>query len=394
MQRPSHAKQRSGCSHFYDFQPAILRTSKRINSEARRFLYNDNLFVLVRYSHALRGIFDVLRTPNLTILAAKEDEVHCFRSALRISLHVDLCNQGKEDLGVESQFVIAANELLLFCKILRQLNNETPGFLSALNLVLGVFPSYQLHVGVSEDTGPSGQTIWSPRSLPQQRRLLEPFATLHSMLEFNIADVHAKTERLDARLMQDVKKRATQFPSSTEENLVTVAQIKEQGNEAFRTGDFVVAKQLYESAMQTMRGYLTTATQEGKITARTTRINSRAHYKAAFPIRSNSIAALLGLQQWMAAHKEANELIEHLKSLEDTRMDVRFDFGQEIKIYYRRALASEGMGKMAQAVEEIREALRLDPNNTRLKAKLREWKMQEDSAKPARVKAALKALTM
>ena len=96
----------------------------------------------------------------------------------------------------------------------------------------------------------------------------------------------------------------------------------------------------------------------------------------------------------MTAHKGATKVIEHMRSVEGTEMEIQFDIRQVVKLYYRRALASEGMGNMARAVEEIREALRLDPNNTRLKAKLREWKMQEDSAKRARVQAALKALTM
>ncbi|KAL9135461.1 MAG: hypothetical protein Q9175_003348 [Cornicularia normoerica] len=49
-----------------------------------------------------------------------------------------------------------------------------------------------------------------------------------------------------------------------------------------------------------------------------------------------------------------------------------FDLGKVVKLYHRRALASEGMGKMARAVEEIREALCLDPNNTQIEAKLKE----------------------
>ena len=284
MQRPSHNKQKSRCSHFHDFQPAILRTSKHINSEARRFLYNDNLFVLVRYSHAHRDPFDLLRTQGLTLLAAKADEVDCFRSSLRISMHVDLYIQGREDSGVESQFVIAANELLFFCKILRQLNNKWPGLLAALNLVLGVFPSSQLHIEASEDIGPSRQITWSPRSLTQQRILLEPFTTLHSMLEFNIADVHGKTERLDARLMQNVKKQATQSPNSMEGSMATIAQLKEQGNEAFRAGDFLLANKLYGSTMQTMTSYLTTANHKGELTAQIVHTYSRAYYQTALPI--------------------------------------------------------------------------------------------------------------
>ena len=50
-----------------------------------------------------------------------------------------------------------------------------------------------------------------------------------------------------------------------------------------------------------------------------------------------------------------------------------FDHGKFAKLYYRRALASEGIGKMAQAVGEIGKALRLDP---KIKAELKESKLQ------------------
>lgn len=93
-----------------------------------------------------------------------------------------------------------ANELPLFCRILKKLdneggidNNEIPRFLSMLNLVLRMFPSYQLGVDAFADIGSSSRVSWSPRSLPQQRRLLEPFAALHSLKNIKITDVEGKT---------------------------------------------------------------------------------------------------------------------------------------------------------------------------------------------------------
>lgn len=52
-----------------------------------------------------------------------------------------------------------------------------------------------------------------------------------------------------------------------------------------------------------------------------------------------------------------------------------FDHGKIAKLYYRRALASEGIGKMAQAVAEIGKALRLDPKDTKIKAELKESRL-------------------
>ena len=56
-----------------------------------------------------------------------------------------------------------------------------------------------------------------------------------------------------------------------------------------------------------------------------------------------------------------------------------FDYGKIAKLYYRRALASEGIGKMAQAVGEIGKVLRLDPKDTKIKAELKESRLQASS---------------
>lgn len=56
-----------------------------------------------------------------------------------------------------------------------------------------------------------------------------------------------------------------------------------------------------------------------------------------------------------------------------------FDHGKIAKLYYRRALASERIGKMAQAVGEIGKALRLDPKDTKIKAQLKESRLQANS---------------
>ncbi|KAL9074877.1 MAG: hypothetical protein Q9161_002016 [Pseudevernia consocians] len=390
MQRSSRVKRGLDCSQFYDFQPAILCTNKQINKEARRFLYDDNLFVMVRYLHT--SSMGILWKQELTLLAAEEKaEVCCSWSALRVSLHVELSVRKRDDLRVDSQIVIAADELPVLCRILRKLDNGEPGLLSNIKLVLRIFPSCQLDVDEFGYMGPSSRMSWHPHSLAQQRRLLEPFAVLHSMPDMDIIDGDGETQQLDAQLMANVKAKASRPPYSMEEVLDTTAKIKEQGNEAFRVGDFALALSLYESAFDNIEAgerYLDKSTEVGEGGC-TEQLYFEAHFLLAFRIWSNSVAALLRLQQWKVAHRRATVLVEKIKL---AAREIIFDPKEVAKVHHRRALASEGMGKMARAVEEIREALCLDSYNMSMKTKLKEWQLQAKN--PKQIQAALEALTM
>lgn len=389
MQKPSRVKRGLGCGHLYDFQPAILLTNKQINKEARRFLYNDNLFVLIKYPHV--DSLDSLWTEEMTLLAVDEDEVCSFRSALRISLYVDLCIHGNDNRRLASEFVIAANELPIFCSILKKIDNEGPGLLSSLKLVLGISPSYQLDVDAFVYKAPSSRVSRNPRSLLQQRKLLEPFATLRSMT-LEIADVDGKTQYVDTQLTEDIRERASRPPYSMVEVLDTSAKIKEKGNQAFRAGDFALASSLYKSALENLNAgerYLDTDIEEGGFTEQT---YFEAHFSLAFRIWSNSVAVHLRLHEWTAAHEKATKGIEKIETVQNAGENIVFGPGEVAKLYFRRALASEGMGKINRAVDEVRTALDLDPNNANMKAKLREWKLQAKDLN--QVEAALRALAV
>ena len=154
----------------------------------------------------------------------RDMRLHC--SSSRISLQVKL---GSDEVGsdIESRFVIAANDLWLFCKILVRLDNHEPGSLSRINLMLKIIPGHQLAIDSSVITGPSSQVVWIPRPLPQQRMLLEPFSTLHSIKNLEIASIDGKAESIDAQLIQRVKERAHRLPQSKDELLVTTIKIKD-----------------------------------------------------------------------------------------------------------------------------------------------------------------------
>ena len=375
MQKASRAERGLYGSVLYDFQPAILLANKRINSEARRLLYDENMFVLVRYPPVFP--WDALRIGDLTLLAVKEDEVCCSMSSSRISLHVDLQYDlkyyGHEELPMKPRFVIAANELRIFCKILEGLDQECPGFLIGLNIKLGVFPRYQLVAGGSAITGSSSPLVWNPRPFPEQRMLLEPFSTLHSVKNLEIVSVDGKTERIDAQLMKEVKERASGLPPSMEEVKATTTKIEDHGNEAFRAGDFLHASILYKSAWENLKArnyyyYREMLSKPAEFIEGT-----RARLRLGLRIRSSLVAALLRLQLWSEAHKTATEQIKEIARTKDIGWEIYYDPGELAKLYYQRALASEGMEKLTQAAEEIREALRFDPNNMEMKAPLEEW---------------------
>lgn len=189
---------------------------------------------------------------------------------------------------------------------------------------------------------------------------------------------------IDAQLVEDVKKKSSRPPPSIEEVLHTTAEIKDQGNEAFRAGDFALAAySLYISALKTRYGgsrYFIEGTREGKFARR------MDHGLMSFRILSNLVVTLLRLQRWVDAHTKATNFLGRLDIIEFSKEKTNIPPGELAKLHHRRALASEGMGKIDRAIEEMHEALCLDPTNTRMKAKLKEWKLQ-------RVQAALKALT-
>ena len=375
MQKRSRAERGLYGSLLYDFQPAILRTNKRINVEARRLLYDDNMFVLVR--HPAVFPWDALRVGELTLLAVKEDEGRCSLSSSRISLHVDLKYDlkyhGPEDLPMKPRFVMAANELGTLCRTLERLDQDFPGFLTGLNVKLGIFPRYQLVANASAITGSPSLLVWSPRPFPEQRILLEPFSALHSVKNLEIASVDGKTERIDAQLMEEVKERACGLPPSREEVMATTTKIEDHGNKAFRAGDFLHASVLYKSAWENLKArdyyyYREMLSKPAEFIEGT-----RARLQLGLRIRSSLVAALLRLQLWSEAHKTATQQTREIARTKDVGWEIYYDPGELAKLYYQRALASEGMGKLTQAVEEIREALRFDLNNMEMKVTLEEW---------------------
>ena len=383
-------------THLYDFQPRILLANKQINREARGFLYRDNLFVLIRYPYVIEPEFwtDLDSTLDLTQIAAGANAVSKFRSALLISLQVDFRVPADDIFHDESQFVIAGSDLPVFCRILKQLDNvindereSIPGF----RLVLRMFPSCRMGADAFVNTKSSKRLSKEPHSLPHQRRLLEPFVALHGITKIEIADQDGQGQYIDAQLMADIKERASQPPDSMRVILKESDKIKVKGNEAFRACDFPLAYSLYSLALQNLnsgRRYLNTDTQEGVPSDMPEETYYRAHLLLAMRIRSNSVAALLHLQQWVTAHERATEIIEKIRV---AKGEISINPEEVVKIHHRRALASKGLGKIPHAVEEIREALSLDPKNARMKAELKEWLYAMNQKE---VQVAMKALSM
>ena len=373
MQLWSSGKSASYGSELYNFQPAILRTNKKINNEAHRFLYNDNLFVLVRYPRP--HPWDALVKGHLTPLPVKEDELHCSLSSSRLSVHVDLQTRffGDEQLDgltEESGFVIVASELEILCRILVRLDQEYPGFLMRLNLKLGIFPPYQLVANAPAITGSSSPLAWKSRPFPEQRMLLEPFSTLHDVKNFAIASIDGRTDLIDAQLMKGVKERAGGPAPSLEEVTVITRKIEDHGNEAFRAGDFLHACVLYKSARGNLKGWIN---YHRTILFSKFNEGDRARLQLGLRIGSSLVAALIRLQLWSEAYVSATEELWDIANTEDFEGVKYCDPSDLAKLYYVRGLASEGMGKLTQAGEDIHQASRFDPTNTEIRATLEGW---------------------
>ena len=350
--------------NMYDFQPAILTTSKRINDEARRVLYNDNKFVLVRYH--VRGDFHHfhhLWDPNLTPLSLKSDHVRYFWSTQTVSLHVDLYLNGLERLCAEPQFVIAVDELPLFCRALERHITVSPDLFAGLELGLSDSSFHQLDVDDSLMTASTRLAGWSPHSLMQKRMLLEPFTMIRGLKTFTIAVLNGKTGDFDARLIEAIKKRVCRLPATMEEVFVQTASIEDRANEAYRAGHLWLAKSLYDLAEEDLAATLfKTENIEGahNIGSKT----GHTYFWMWVRLRSSQLAALLGVQYWEAAFAQADELIGYLKRIKDGRIGITIKRDEEEvkKLYRLRNLAREGMEKEVQDMNEHCAALQLDPN--------------------------------
>ena len=335
------------------------------------------MFVLVRHPLSFPWS-EALLLADLIQLPAKEDELPCSLSSSRLSAHLDLHFQDPgdeevDDSPVEPGFVIAANELGSLCWSLVTLDHDSPGFLRGLNLKLGIFPRHQLVANASAITGSSSLLDWKSRPFPQQRMLLEPFSTLHSVKNFEIASMDGETERVDAQLMKDVKERAGRPPPSMDEVTVTTTRIEDNGNEAFRAGDFSHACVLYRSAWDNLDAWsfyfhTTTVVQSAEFNE-----SDRAHFHLGLRIGSSLVAALLRLQLWSKAHMTATEVIKEIACDRDFESGLYYNLSGLAKLYYLRALASDGLGKLAQADKEIGEAMRCDPD---VRATLEKWAMR------------------
>ena len=332
------------------------------------------MFVLVR--HPFSFLLDSLLTRKVTRLPAKEDELHCSLSSSRLSLHVDLHYFGDDEVDnppVGPGFVMAANELGILCWILVTLDHEFPGHLPRLNLKLGIFPRYQLVANASAITGSSSLLDWKSRPFPQQRMLLEPFSTLYSVTNFEIASMDGETERLDAQLMKDVKERAGRPPPSMEEVTIATTKIEDDGNEAFRAGDFLHACVLYRSARDNLHSWNNYFHRVTIVVSAEFYKGDRAHIYLGLRIRSSLVAALLRLQLWGEAHGTASEVLWEIVDIRGFRSGPYYDLSDLAKLYYLKALASEGLGKLTQADKDIHEAMLCDPDNTEFRATLEKW---------------------
>ena len=248
-----------------------------------------------------------------------------------------------------------------------------------LKVTVGVFPRYQLVSSASAITRSSSLLVcrsssllvWSSRPFPQQRILLEPFSILHSVNNFEIISMNGKMERIDAQLMKEVKEKAGGLPPSIEEVVIATIKIEDDGNEAFRAGDFSHAAVLYKSAWEDLgarhyyyRQWLYNPAEFFESDRRRLHVRLRLR-----------VAAFLCLQLWSEAHETATQEIKSIAGIKDFGSGTYCGPSDLAKLYYLRAQASEGMGKLTQAVEDVREALRFDPNNMEMKTMSEKWAM-------------------
>ena len=180
--------------HIYRFNPAILRTNKQIESEARRVLYYENLLVRIHSdgsvlsSQEFQSSF-IAATYGLPILAGGDFTLRAKYPAMEVNLLTiysppdGFLNYGETGYWQDC-FLIASDDLPTFCWILLMHGQSRHQPLEELTIAIEMTHDIDM-IADKNDVTVSHQVDVKPMS-PRISRLLEPFRSLHYLKAVHI----------------------------------------------------------------------------------------------------------------------------------------------------------------------------------------------------------------
>lgn len=321
---------------MYHFHPAILVANRQINHEAGHIL-RENLFVKLMTNAPQYGFG--LVSQGLPVVAEDDSASRVTYSATEITLIL-----GTDTLHhPPSILLFAGDDMNIFCRMLLR-SNLSRHFQSSLSIVMR---------GVAL----TRTSIW---------KLLEPFRRLHSMASVSITG--QIEDEYKSNLIAEMSKQA---PG----NYTVVQGIQnamKEGDQAASIHDFSIAISKFKRAWEDNKDWYWTHHVTTAILGNA--ILDEDHFNTTFVPTRLAIGTKLAITYLkLENHSQAYEWIKN--ALMNTwpchqGAGDRPRVAAYASIYSIAAQASEGLGLVKRAVEEMKEAVRHDPGDSKLATEL------------------------
>lgn len=331
----------SRARRVYHFHPAILAVNRQINREAGQIL-RENLFV--KFTTNTTEYWIDLQADGLPVVAEDNSTSRVSYCATELTLLY-----GRETFGHHSSILMfAGDDMTTFCRVL-------------LRTRLFADPQISLSIAVT-GVAPTTTSI---------SKLLEPFRRLRSMASVIITgQIEVKYK---ADLITEMLRQAPEIDTFVQEIQDTI----EQGDQAAINKDYCTAVAKYTRALEDnedcIRIYDTSEVKTSEVTLKSGKYNGLSFHTAF-------VATLLALNIKLAItylnrqnHSRAHQWISlALEQIEPYRQLAGTPPGGAgyARICSIAARASEGLGLVERAVEDMKEAVWHDPGDSELTTEL------------------------
>ncbi|CAD6576074.1 MAG: hypothetical protein ASARMPRED_007594 [Alectoria sarmentosa] len=350
-------------TYAYGFEPAILRTNRQINHEGSHVLYYENMLVTFSSDYYNEDDLD-LDSFGLRITADAWKVSHFQYCALSIKLKADEKVKANIELSADfprngmSNIIFPGEDLPAFCRsLLRQTKNRHtqygPNFLTTSSLEV------ELNCPVGRSEGENDKIAsYAPKLVEQ---LLQPLRQLHSLQHaYIIGDID---EKFKADLCASI---CNDLPSGDSVVRDVVNTIK-KGNEAFANSEFEEAISIYKAAAKDNHDRACRWPVAVYTTTPGAIANTRLHYafvRNRFVLRNKLAKTYLQMGAYEAAYKwserAAHEIKCYMRTPRLNHVPRPFQEGDETEAHLLKAHASEGMGRLGEAFQIVKDLVWLD----------------------------------
>lgn len=211
----------------YSLHPNILRTSRQIYNEAIA-IFQENQFIRLTTPWTFFKQ-DVMSQGKLPLIAEKKASL-CELWHMKVVLDFTGCDSVE---GISYDFIMCIEDLPHLCRLLFYTSCQWMDFNSKLHITL-----------IVQD--PSSDTTSS--ALPQalQEDLVMPFAILKGLGSLAVKGLNSKS------VQKKVKKAMKKPNPSAGDYLEAAARLKDEGNTAFKAGQYQLSIKIYFQAYEAM----------------------------------------------------------------------------------------------------------------------------------------------